>query len=200
VSGVDVAEQMLEIARAEVPNGSFALADVQAGLLYADASFDAVAGNMVVHHFARPSLALAHLARVLRPGGRLGLTMWDPPADNPALGIFNDAVEAAGASQPLDIPVLPDRPDDSSFDALLVDAGLHDVEVSHVQFEFVSDPVKWWDAVVSSTALTAAVVNRQPADTQQRIRAAYDELVRRYVDHSGQARFPASATLAVAAR
>jgi hypothetical protein len=155
---------------------------------------------MVVHHFARPSLALEHLVRVLAAGGRLGLTMWDPPADNPALGIFTDALEAAGAQQPRDIPVLPDRPDDASFAELYRAAALHDVSVSHVRFDFASAPAQWWDAVVSSTALTTAAVTRQPSDTQRRIRAAYDELVQRYVGDDGIARFPASATLAVGTR
>ncbi len=126
--------------------------------------------------------------------------MWDPPVDNPALGIFTDAVEAAGASAPLDIPVLPDRPDDSSFSHLYAAAGLPAVAVTHVRFEFVTSPAEWWDAVVSSTALTTAVVTRQPVDIQQQIRAAYDELVQKYVDDTGQARFAASATLAVGTR
>lgn len=200
VSGVDVAEPMLSIARAGLPDAVFVPGDVQAGLPFPDAAFDAVAGNMVVHHLSQPPRAMVHLMRVLTTGGRLGLTMWDPPADNPAQGIFPEAAELVGAVSPPGVPVLRGRVDDAYFAALFEDAGLHDVVVTHVQFEFVVDPADWWDAVISSTVLTATLVTGQAADVQARIRSAYDELVQRYVDGSGQARFPGSATLALGTR
>jgi SAM-dependent methyltransferase len=199
VTGVDVAEPMLTIARSAVPAASFAQGDVQAGLPYADGSFDGAAGNMVVHHLAQPALALSHLYRVLAPGGRLGLTMWDPPGDNLALGIFNDALAEVGAP-PADLPVLPPRPDDAGFRSLFAAAGFGDVDVTHLRFEFVVDPDRWWHAVVASTALTAAQIARQPQPVQDRIKAAYDDLVAPFVDGTGQARLRASATLAVGTR
>lgn len=200
VSGVDVTEEMVAIARTAVPAGSFFQADVQSGLPFPDDSFDAVAGNMVVHHFGRPELALSALVRVLAVGGRLGLTMWDPPADNPALGIVGEAATAVGADEPQGIPVLPPRPDDEAFRQLFGAAGLRDVSVTHATFEFATDPEQWWHALVHSTALTAALVTHQPDDVQDRIKTAYDRQVLRYVDNTGLARFPASATLAVGTR
>jgi len=200
VSGVDVAEPMLAIARTSVPDAAFNQADVQSGLPYADASFDAVAGNMVVHHLGQPPHAVAHCVRVLAPGGRLGLTMWDPPADNPAQGLFNEAAAAVGASTPTGVPVLRERLDDAYFVELFTVAGLTDVTVKHVRIEFRTDPDEWWDAVVSSTVLTATLVQSQPPEIQSRIRAAYDDLVQRYVDDSGNARFPGSAMLAIGTR
>lgn len=200
VTGVDVAEPMLAIARGAVPDAIFDLADVHGGLPYADGFFGAVAGNMVVHHFSRPAVALAHLVRVLAPGGRLGLTMWDPPADNPAVGIFREALALAGAEAPADIPAGPARVDDAGFHTLFTAAELSRASVTHVKFDFVTDPAQWWHSVVSSTALTAALVMRQPDDVQDKIRAAYDRLVLRYLDDKGVAHFPASATLAVGTR
>lgn len=200
VTGIDVAEQMLAIARVAVPEATFAQADVQAGLPYTEGSFDIVAGNMLIHHLSRPSVALGHLVRVLTPGGRLGMTMWDPHSENQAVGIFSEAVALAGAEPPAAIPVAPQRLDDQGFAETFAAAGLSDVAVTHRRFEFVTDPSQWWHAVVSSTALTAAIVVAQPDGVQDRIRAAYDRLVQRYLDDSGVARFPASATLAVGTR
>lgn len=200
VSGVDVAEPMLAIARSALPEATFVRGDVQDGLPFDDSGFDAVAGNMVVHHLSQPERAMPHLRRVLAPGGRLGLTMWDPPDANPAQGIFNHAATAAGAVSPPSVPVLKDRPDDAFFFELFAGAGFGNVDVSHITFEFVVDPARWWDAVISSTVLTATLVTGQSASVQEQIRAAYDELVLQYVDTSGEARFPGSATLAVGTR
>jgi SAM-dependent methyltransferase len=200
VTGVDVAEPMVAIAQSAVAGAIFMQADVQAGLPFDDESFDVVASNMVVHHLADPVAAVGHMVRVLRPGGRLGMTMWDPAADNSSVGIFTDAVERAGAETPPGIPVLPARPDDDGLRALLSEAGLRDVTVSHVRFELRIDAARWWQAVISSTALTRAMVEPQPPDVQQRIRAAYDELAAGYSDDAGEAVFPASAAMAVGTR
>lgn len=200
VTGVDVAEPMLAIARAAVPDADFTLADAQQALPFADESFDAVAGNMVLHHFGRPADALAELIRVVRRAGVVGLTVWDPPEQVPALGIFNAALERAGAAVPPDLPVLPPRLDDAGYRRLLASGGLSDVEVSHLRFVLRIDPEEWWDAVVSSTALTSAQVTLQDGATQERIRSAYDDLVQEYVGPSGRAALPAAATLAMGRR
>jgi SAM-dependent methyltransferase len=57
------------------------------GLPFVDDAFDVVVGNLVVGHFADYRVALADLVRVLRAGGRLGLTTWgrldrDPEIDD----------------------------------------------------------------------------------------------------------------------
>jgi SAM-dependent methyltransferase len=200
VAGVDVAEPMLEIARSAVPGAVFQHADAQAGLHFPDACFDVVAGNMVLHHFGRPEAAVAEMARVVCPAGRVGLTVWDPPEHVPAVGIFGAALERADAPTPPEIPVLPPRLDDSGYHRLFVGAGLDNVVVSHIRFVLHIDPGQWWDAVVTSTALTSALVTAQDTSTQRRIRAAYDELVQQYVDASGRAALPASATLTVGQR
>jgi SAM-dependent methyltransferase len=47
-------------------------------LPFADATFDGVFGIDVLHHLAAPDAALAEMARVLRPGGRLGFVEPSP--------------------------------------------------------------------------------------------------------------------------
>lgn len=59
------------------------------GLPFADAVFDVVTASLVLGHLDDPGLGLADTARVLRPGGRLGLATWGrlddpPPVDDSA--------------------------------------------------------------------------------------------------------------------
>jgi SAM-dependent methyltransferase len=73
VLGIDVSEDMLALARArlaDLPQAELRLAD--AGALGApDAAFDAAVSTQVHEYVADMPAALAELARVLRPGGRL---------------------------------------------------------------------------------------------------------------------------------
>ncbi|PWS35537.1 SAM-dependent methyltransferase [Falsiroseomonas bella] len=74
--GVDMSRDMLALARARLAERGLAdRATVRQADMYrlpfADASFDAVAMQMVLHYAEDPAAALAEAARVLRPGGSL---------------------------------------------------------------------------------------------------------------------------------
>lgn len=74
--GVDMSRDMLALARARLAERGLAdRAAVRQADMYrlpfADASFDAVAMQMVLHYAEDPAAALAEAARVLRPGGTL---------------------------------------------------------------------------------------------------------------------------------
>lgn len=76
VDAVDQSEGMVaELAR-RFPDACVRVADAHK-LPFADASFDAVFANMVLHHVEDPRAAVAEWARVLRPGGRLAVTDLD---------------------------------------------------------------------------------------------------------------------------
>jgi ArsR family transcriptional regulator len=74
--GVDMSRDMLALARARLSERGIAeRAAVRQADMYrlpfADASFDAVAMQMVLHYAEDPAAALAEAARVLKPGGTL---------------------------------------------------------------------------------------------------------------------------------
>ncbi|MGY1815119.1 class I SAM-dependent methyltransferase [Blastococcus sp. SYSU D00820] len=79
----DLVPELLEVAarRAELEGLEMATEVADAGQLpFADASFDVVTSTFGVVFAADAERAAAELLRVLRPGGRLGLTAWRPEA------------------------------------------------------------------------------------------------------------------------
>lgn len=91
VTGVDLDPAMVERARANAQgarNGdgrrpTFLVGDV-ASLGFPDRSFDLVVSTLSMHHWADPSVGLAEISRVLRPGARA--LVWDfRPGSRPHL-------------------------------------------------------------------------------------------------------------------
>lgn len=85
--GVDLSLEMLAVARRRLPP-EVGLVAGDAGLLpFADGAFDQATCTSALHHWAEPEVALAEVARVLRPGGRLVLTDWSD--DDTRLRVFS---------------------------------------------------------------------------------------------------------------
>ena len=98
VLGVDLAEQMLERARAKaqeqgVDNVEFRTGDMLA-LGLADASFDAVVCVFGIFFVADIPAAVRALWRLVRPGGQLAITTWGPRLFEPATTVFWETVRA----------------------------------------------------------------------------------------------------------
>jgi ubiquinone/menaquinone biosynthesis C-methylase UbiE len=72
VTGIDLAEKLLDIARKSYPDITFILADMRK-LPFEDESFDAVWASAVLHHITKNEMpgALQEIRRVLVPGGVL---------------------------------------------------------------------------------------------------------------------------------
>jgi SAM-dependent methyltransferase len=88
------------------------------GVPFADGQFDAVVASLVVGHFTDYRPALADLVRVLRPGGRLGITTWGRLDDAPGIDDSDEraayAIWDAVAGEHLDL----DAVDAAASDAL----------------------------------------------------------------------------------
>ena len=70
VTGVDISEEMLAIARQKAPIVTFMIADAE-HLPFPDASFDAVTCAFGVRNFVHLEPGLHEMLRVLKPGGRM---------------------------------------------------------------------------------------------------------------------------------
>jgi SAM-dependent methyltransferase len=75
VTGIDPSEAFVGHARAAV-EGEFLVADARE-LPFADSTFDAVASGLVLNFVPEPERAAAEIVRVVRPGGAIGVYVWD---------------------------------------------------------------------------------------------------------------------------
>jgi ubiquinone/menaquinone biosynthesis C-methylase UbiE len=81
VVGVDPSVPMLRVARA---HATVPLAAARTpGLPFPARTFDVVVANLVISHLERFETGLSDMVRVLRPGGRLGVTTWGSLDDEP---------------------------------------------------------------------------------------------------------------------
>jgi ubiquinone/menaquinone biosynthesis C-methylase UbiE len=183
VKGIDVAEAMISLARRLHPPLEFRHGDAEA-LPFPDRSFDAVVGNFIMLHLGRPEQAAAEFARVLLPGGRVALTVWDVPERARFLGVLIDAMAAAGASAPAELPVGPPIfrfADEQEFAQLLRNQGFESVEVATISFSHAEPSVDdLWRGLLGGTVRTSAFLLQQTDDVQREIRTAFDRIVQQY--------------------
>ncbi len=96
VDGVDPTPEMLAIAarlsaEAGLANVGFAAGTAEA-VPFEDSSFDIAVSRFSAHHWPDPAAAFRDIARVLRPGGRVGFVDMIVPGTGP-LDTFVNAVE-----------------------------------------------------------------------------------------------------------
>ena len=198
VTAVDRSSTMVRMARAD---GIEAIeADVES-LPFGDAAFDTVVGAYLLNHLARPRSALAELKRVLAPGGRLALTIWDLPSSNPAIGLFGPVVTELGLTA-----VVPTGPDpylycDDEATAELL-AEWDDVSVARTSWSIQVEPGAWFDAVADSTPRTGAVLAQAGPSLRAQARRRYMTTVATAYPPGprGSVALPATAVLISAAR
>lgn len=137
-TGIDIAAAMVEIASRRHPEAVFVQGSAT-DLPFADGSFDAAVGNLVILHVGEPERAAQELVRVLVPGGGVALSTWDVPGQSPLFGALVGAVADAQVSPPSDVPHGPSFfqfGEDDPFRELLLGAGFTDVDIGSVTFDF----------------------------------------------------------------
>jgi SAM-dependent methyltransferase len=175
-TGVDLAEGMLELGRARHPDLELVTGDAE-DLPFPDATFQAVVGGFVLNHLPDPEAALAEVARVLAPGGRLAVAVWQPPEANPLLGELTQAVRDAGVEVRGGLPAGPDPyrlSDEPGMRAFLQLAGPVRIEVRPLRITHEAAGVDdLWDGLLGGTARISTVLTRQAEDVRARVREAF---------------------------
>src|SRR4029077_15240107 len=140
--GIDLAEQMLAVARLKATdggreNGTFRTGDATS-LPFEANSFDAVTSRFCLMFLPEIPKAGAEIVRVLRPGGWVAVAVWSAPEKNPSIGLSMEAIKKVVELPPPD-PTAPGifrlaQPDDLA--GMLQQAGLVDVTDQEVLAEW----------------------------------------------------------------
>ncbi|MCB0212104.1 MAG: methyltransferase domain-containing protein [Anaerolineae bacterium] len=133
VVGLDINEGMLAVARRKAPHITWQQGPAEA-LPFEDNSFDAVVSQFALMFFEDRQAALQEMMRVLRPGGRLAVAVWDSLDNTPAYAtvtamlkrLFGD--EAANALRsPFNLG------DTAQLQSLFTEAGIPNTEITTIE-------------------------------------------------------------------
>lgn len=155
VIGVDLAQNLLELARTKADRNGLANVQFEPGdmtaLRFEDNSFDAVVCVFGIFFVPEMEVALRELRRVLRPSGSLAITTWGPRLFEPVNSVFWNAVrevkpELYKGFNPWDRICTED-----GLHRLLAEGDLREIEVrTEVGEQAINDPEDWWAMVLGS--------------------------------------------------
>ena len=187
VTGLDFSAEVVALARRDVAGAEFLQGDVQA-LPFDDDHFDAVVCGYGIIHVPDPSRALDELARVLKTGGRLAVSVWEPPLPGNGFGLLFGSIRRHGN---LDVP-LPHGPDFFQFSdaarltAALTDSGLRDPRVERVEQYWEFDNVRGLvDGIMEGAVRARGLILAQPDEIRERIFADIVDGMARFAGDDG---------------
>ena len=176
-TGLDFAKEVVELAQRRVPGGVFRQGDAQQ-LPFPDRSFDAAVCAYGVIHVPVPEMALSEMVRVIRPGRRVAISVWDNTTPNNGFGMIYAAVRAHGT---LDVR-LPHGPDYFQFStrdkmvAALKEVGLSNTEATFVDQRWhVDSAEQMLAAMQTGTVRARALLGAQSENALASIRQFLDD-------------------------
>jgi SAM-dependent methyltransferase len=186
--GIDFSPEMRAVAErrareAGATNVSFRTMDAEQ-LELPDASFDAVTCAYGIIFFPDAQRALSEMRRVLKPGGRIALGVWDEPSKSPFVTVGGAAVGRFHAPTPPN----PNSPGAFRFakrdvlERTLRDAGFNDVTMTNVpmSIEFESTE-EYWEMFIECAAGVKAKIATLSDGDRMKLRQLVDELAEPHI-------------------
>lgn len=187
--GVDLSPGMVAAARANaaelaLANTTFEVMDAEA-LALPDRSFDWVLCSFGLMHVPDAERAAGEMARVLRPAGRLVMTVWGTAEETPYLGLLAESLrEVARDHLPVDLAYFLRLGAPGVVEGLLERAGFEGVAVEAVKnsiaYPGVTEGEAYFDAITLIGGMFSSLVRELPAELVQAARAAFARRVAPY--------------------
>jgi SAM-dependent methyltransferase len=187
VTALDASAGLLAIVRQRLPGADVREGDLEA-LPFANSSFDAVTAVNSVFYAADMAAAMRELCRVVRPGGRVVVTAWGPPA----------RCEFLTAVMPGIAPLMPPPPpgaqpphpgalsEPGALPSLLERTGLRFLEEGEVACPFIfPDAETSWRGNASAGVNQAAIGH----SGEEAVRAVYANADRAHARPDGSVRY-----------
>ena len=191
VEGIDISPAMVNLAIRSYPAARFQVGDCE-DMRYADDVFDAVVCNLGLHHLTSPGRGVAEFARVLGPAGRLSLTVWDE--NRSALALIPEAIAAAGAVAPDDLPTPPDAPDLRQRRRTGTTPGRGGASAgvgrTVLFLQRYLSPQALWDGWLAAAIRTGPLFAAQTEPVKEAARRGFDDLVAPYLEVDGAVALP----------
>ncbi len=155
VVGIDLAENLLELARTKasrdgLTNVQFEPGDMTA-LRFEDDSFDAVVCVFGIFFVPDMEVALRELKRVLRPSGRIAITTWGPRLFEPVNTVFWNSVRELRPELYKGFNPWDRICNDDALSTLLAEGGFRRIQVrAERNSQPIEKPEDWWAMVMGS--------------------------------------------------
>jgi SAM-dependent methyltransferase len=175
VIGLDINRGMIEVARSRPPlDGAVEGAPVEwyqesaYQLPLGDQSIDVVLCAQTLQFLADRRQALLEMRRVLKPGGRIALSLWRPLAENPYFQALVTAItEHVGANTAVALQAAFALTDDADIRVLLGAAHFRQMKLDAIQLDLELPPLpEFIPRHVSATPMAVAFSAAPPAAQQ----------------------------------
>jgi SAM-dependent methyltransferase len=181
-SGLDASAALLDVARGRLADADLRVGDIEE-LPYDDATFDVVTAFNSIQYTSDPNSAVAELARVTRPGGRVAIEVWGDPARCETEGFFTRLKQLAPPPPGTAAPLAVSEP--GVVEGLLTVAGLEPYATGEAVCPFIYRDL---DAGWRGQSAAGPVQRVIQLAGEQMVREAFDELHAPYRQPDGSYR------------
>lgn len=182
VVGIDLAENLLELARCKAKQQNLTNLQFRSGditqLAFETGSFDAVICVFGIFFVPDMTSALIELKRVLRQGGKLAITTWGPRLFEPANTAFWNTVRNFRPDLYKGFNPWDRISEVDDLRSLLAEVGFRDLElVAESGSQPVSSPSDWW-AIIMGSGYRGTVEQLTP-ETREQVQKQNAEFIKR---------------------